>query len=185
MMPRTRNRIGLLLIVLLFAAPFAAAWLLDASGWRPPVTRNYGKLVSPPQDLGRARFVLTDGSTLQWKQPTWTWTIFALAGPGCAARCMDRIDELRRVRLTLNQNAYRARVVVIGAAPDARALQALQPVQVARDVDGALAHLRPTAPDEVAAAFVDPGGRLTLSYPAGYDGTSLRKDLARLIKEGF
>jgi hypothetical protein len=45
--------------------------------------------------------------------------------------------------------------------------------------------LRPSAPDQVAVAFVDPNGSLVLRYPVGYDGTPLRKDLARLIKEGF
>ena len=180
-----RKPIGLILILLLFAAPFVAAWLLSASGWRPIGTRNYGDLITPPEDLSQARFVLADGSTLKWKEPSWTWTIFALAGHDCAASCMARIDELRRVRLTLNQNSNRARVVVIGAAIAPSALAALDPVRTATDADGKLTGLLPTAPDQVAVAFADPGGRLVLRYPVGYDGTPMRKDLARLIKEGF
>lgn len=185
MAPAQRKPIGLILILLLFAAPFSAAWLLNASGWRPVGTRNYGVLIAPPENLSAARFVLADGQTLKWKDPSWTWTMFALAGPNCAANCLARIDELRRVRLTLNQNAYRARVVVVGASPDAAALAALEPVQIATDADAKLANLRPSAPDQVAVAFADPNGLLVLRYPVGYEGTPLSKDLARLIKEGF
>lgn len=180
-----RKPIGLILILLLFAAPFVAAWLLNASGWRPIGTRNYGELITPPDDLAAARFLLDDGSTLKWKEPNWTWTIFALAGPDCAASCMARIDELRRLRLTLNKNSNRARVVVIGASIAPSVLASLDPVRTATDADGKLTHLRPTAPDQVAVAFADPSGRLVLRYPVGYDGTPMRKDLERLIKEGF
>jgi len=41
---------------------------------------------------------------------------------------------------------------------------------------------QPAANDDVSAVFVDPHGFLILSYPAGYDGNLLKKDLARLIK---
>jgi cytochrome oxidase Cu insertion factor (SCO1/SenC/PrrC family) len=166
MTPRNRNRIGLILILLLFAAPLLTAYVLNTLGWRPAGTRNYGTLIEPPQDLTQARFILADGKALEWKDAEWSWTIFALTGPGCAAKCMARIDELRRARLTLNQNAYRA----------------LKPVEVARDPDAVLAGLHPSASDDVVAAFADPHGFLVLRYPDGYNGNLLRKDLARLIK---
>ncbi len=185
MPPVKRKPVGLILIVLLFAAPFVTAWFLSASGWRPTGTRNYGELITPPENLADARFVLADGQVLKWKEAGWQWTIFALAGPGCAANCMARIDELRRVRLTLNQNADRVRVFVIGAAIAPSALVALDPVRTATDADGKLTALLPTAPDQVAAAFADPTGRLVLRYPVGYDGTPMRKDLARLLRQGF
>jgi hypothetical protein len=185
MNPVTRNRLALVLIASLFAAPFLAAWLLNAGGWRPSGARNYGELVTPPLELAAARITLADGSTLAWRQPSRTWTLFALAGPGCAAACRERIDELRRVRLTLNQNAYRTRVVVVGTSLEASTLEAMQPVQVATDADGALTRLLPGDADQLAVAFADPDGRLVLRYAPGYDGSKLRKDLERLIREGF
>lgn len=182
MTPLARNRIGLLLIVALFLAPLVAAYVLNALDWRPGGTRNYGTLVEPPQDLTAARFVLADGQPLQWKDAEWSWTVFALTGPGCAEKCLARIDELRRARLTLNQNAYRVRVVVLDdtLAPDR--LAALKPVELARDTDAKLAALRPGGTDEVAVAFADPHGFLALRYAVGYDANQLRKDLARLVK---
>lgn len=182
MMPDTRKRIGLLLIIGLFAAPVLTAYVLNAVGWRPAGTRNYGELIEPPQDLTAARFMLGDGKPLEWKDAEWSWTIFAITGPGCAEKCMQRIDELRRARLTLNQNAYRVRVVVLDSTLDPARIAALRPVEVARDADEKLTALRPVVPDQVAVAFADPHGFLVLRYPVGYDGNRLRKDLARVIK---
>ncbi len=182
MKPETRKRIGLLLIIALFLAPVAAAYVLNALGWRPAGTRNYGTLIEPPLDLTRARFVLADGKPLEWKDAEWSWTIFALTGPDCADRCLARIDELRRARLTLNQNAYRVRVVVLDETLAQERLVPLKPAEVARDPDKVLAKLRPAAADDVVAAFADPHGFLILRYADGYDGNQLRKDLARLLK---
>ena len=182
MTPDNRKRVGLILIVLLFAAPIAAAYILNALGWRPAATRNYGTLVEPPQDLGAARFVLADGKALEWKDADWSWTLFALTGPDCAEKCLAKIDELRRARLTLNQNAYRVRVVVLDASIAPDKLLPLKPVEAARDADSKLETLRPKTPDEVSAALADPHGLLILRYDAGYDANLLRKDLAKLIK---
>jgi hypothetical protein len=182
MTPENRSRLGLILIVLLFAAPIATAYLLNAFGWRPAASRNYGTLIEPPRDLTAARFILDDGKPLEWKDEDWSWTLFALTGPGCAEKCLARIDELRRARLTLNQNAYRVRVVVLDDTLSPEALAPLKPVERARDAGAALAAMRPANSDDVAAALVDPHGFLILGYPAGYDGNLLRKDLARLIK---
>ncbi len=181
MTPRNRNRVGLILILLLFAAPLLTAYVLNAFGWRPAGSRNYGTLIEPPQDLTAARFVQADGKPLAWKDENWSWTVFALTGSACAGACLERIDELRRARLTLNQNAFRVRVVVIGELP-ADALAAMKPVTTASDADGRLAALRPAGADEVAVAFADPHGFLVLRYPVGYDGNKLRKDLVRVIK---
>ncbi|MFI4970307.1 MAG: hypothetical protein ACHP7D_08865, partial [Lysobacterales bacterium] len=90
--------------------------------------------------------------------------------------------ELRRARLTLNQNSHRVRVVVLGDPPPAPVLAALRPVQTAHDVGARLASLRPVADDEVAVAFADPHGFLVLRYPVGYDANRLRKDLERVVK---
>jgi hypothetical protein len=181
MTPRTRNRIGLVLILLLFAAPLVTAYVLNAFGWRPAGMRNYGTLIEPPQDLTTARIVYTDGKAILWKDDAWSWTVFAIPGASCAQACLERIDELRRARLTLNQNAYRVNVVVLGELPD-DALAAMKPVRVARDLDERLASLRPTGADEVAVAFADPHGFLVLRYAPGYDANKLRKDLARVVK---
>jgi hypothetical protein len=178
MTPQTRKRIGLVLILLLFAAPIVTAYVLNALGWRPSGHRNYGTMIEPPQDLTQARFMLDDGKALAWKDEDWSWTLIALPGPGCAAKCLERIDELRRARLTLNQNAYRVRVVVLDANVPDSAIESMKPVERARDADEKLSKYRPAASDDISAVRVDPHGFLILSYPSGYDGNLLKKDLA-------
>lgn len=181
MNPRNRKRLGLILLVALFLAPLTAAIVLNAIGWRPQGTRNYGDLVEPPRPLEKARFILAGGQPLQWEDADWSWTMFALTGPGCAEACLARIDELRRTRLSLNQNARRVRVVVLDEGLPADAIAALAPVMAARDADDALAAMRPAA-GEVAVAMVDPHGFLVMHYAPGYDANRLRKDLVRLVK---
>ncbi len=182
MTPHMRNRIGMILILALFAAPLVTAYVLNAIGWRPAGSRNYGELIEPPQDLTAARFLLADGTPLAWKNEDWSWTIFAITGPDCAKQCLARLDELRRARLTLNQNTFRVRIIVLDDNIPASALADLKPVGTARDVDAKLASLRSAAPDTVAVAFADPHGFLVLRYPVGYDANKLRKDLERVIK---
>ncbi|MCC6596596.1 MAG: hypothetical protein IT477_08840 [Rhodanobacteraceae bacterium] len=181
MTPRTRNRIGLILILVLFTAPLIAAWVLGERGWLPAGKRNYGTLIQPPRALDAARLVAADGNALAWRDPGWSWTVLALPGPRCAARCLARLDELRRVRVSLNQNATRVRLVLVGELASAE-LAALAPLRTVRDLDGALRELLPTAPDELAVAFVDPQGFLVLRYGVGYDARKLRKDLERVLK---
>ncbi|MGA9341859.1 MAG: hypothetical protein WBV61_05945 [Rhodanobacteraceae bacterium] len=183
MTPRTRKHFALVAIVLLFAAPLATAWLLHALGWQPRATRNFGTLLEPAQDLKTTRLELQDGSRFAWKNPPdWQWTLLGLPGPHCAHRCLDKLDELRRERLTLNQNADRLRVLVVDKDLPRAALDNLQPLQLARDPSGGLDRLRAPDTDQVAAALVDPNGFLILRYGEGYDGSGLRKDLARVVK---
>ena len=95
MKPRTRARLGLLLIVALFAAPLLTAYVLNANGWRPSGMRNYGTLIEPPRDLTAARFVYADdGKPLAWKDQNWSWTIFALPGAHCAHPHDDHLMPL-------------------------------------------------------------------------------------------
>lgn len=182
MTPDNRKRLGLVLIVLLFAAPILTAYVLNATGWRPAGMRNYGTLVEPPQNLSGARFLLDDGKPLAWEDDEWSWTLIALTGPACTEKCIAQLDELRRARLTLNQNARRVRVVVLDAALSDAALGPLKPLARARDADEKLAPYRPANADDVALVLVDPHGFLILTYPVGYDANLMRKDLARLVK---
>ena len=180
MTPRMRNRIGMILILALFAAPLVTAYVLNAIGWRPAGTRNYGELIEPPQDLTTARFLLADSTPLAWKNEDWSWTIFAITGPACAKQCLARLEELRRARLARNQNTFRVRIVVLDDSIPVPTLADLKPVATARDIDGKLANLRPAAADTVAVAFAYPHGFLVLRYPVGYDANSVPTGTARV-----
>lgn len=177
---RNRNRLVLIAIVLVFAAPIVAALLLNASGWRPAHTRNSGTLVQPPADIGSVPVTLADGSRLVWRDPQWHWTLLALANGDCAEACQTRLAELVRLRITLNRNADRLRIVYLGARLPMPAANAGAPLLTGDD-HGALAAYRPALPGQLALALVDPNGLLMLRYPDGYDAALLRGDIVKVV----
>jgi len=59
---------------------------LNQAGWRPHGTRNFGELVTPPQDMNSTHPQLTDGGAFVWHDTRWQWTLLAVAGEGTDAR---------------------------------------------------------------------------------------------------
>lgn len=176
-----RSRFTLIAIVLVFAAPLIAALLLNLGGWRPLNTRNYGTLVQPPVDVNAVPVTLADGAKLVWRDPQWHWTLLALPNGDCAEACRTRLAELMRLRITLNRNAERLRIVYLGAPLPREALTALQPL-VAGGAEGtALEAFRAAQAGELALALVDPNGLLMLRYDAGYDAARLRADIVKVV----
>jgi len=194
---RTKSRLQLVLVAAIFAAPVLIALALNQAGWRPHGTRNFGELVTPPQDMNSSHPQLTDGGAFVWHDMRWQWTLLAVASEGadargratqgavaassCEAQCLAQLDLLHRARLTLNQNSDRVRLVYSGPALPAAALEQLRPITLINDTDQAFAAWRPSSPDTLAAALVDPSGFLMLRYTAGFDANGLKKDLTRLI----
>ena len=194
---RTKSRLQLVLVAAIFAAPVLIALALNQAGWRPHGTRNFGELVTPPQDMNSSHPQLTDGGAFVWHDMRWQWTLLAVASEGadargratqgavaassCEAQCLAQLDLLHRARLTLNQNSDRVRLVYSGPALPAAALEQLRPITLINDTDQAFAAWRPSSPDTLAAALVDPSGFLMLRYTAGFDANGLKKDLSRLI----
>jgi hypothetical protein len=178
---RNRNRLVLIVIVLVFAAPIVTAFVLNSAGWRPANTRNSGTLVDPPLDVSGAPVTLADGAALQWRDPQWHWTLLALADGECADACRTRLAELVRLRITLGRNAERLRIVYLGAPLPAATLAELAQLQSGRDEGGKFAAFRPAQPGALALALVDPNGLLMMRYDAGYDAARLRQDIVKVL----
>jgi hypothetical protein len=177
---RNRNRLLFLLIVAVFAAPFVAAWLLNASGWRPAATRNAGTLVQPPLDVTGVALRLSDGTTLQWRDPQWHWTLLALGNGDCAAACQARIAELLRLRITLGRKAERLRIVWVGEPLAPATLAGLAPLLAGRAEGAGLDGFRPAAASPTLA-LVDPNGLLMMRYDADYDALRVRQDITKVV----
>jgi len=165
---QNRNRLVLLALLLLFAAPLGIAFLMNAEGWRPQQTRNSGTLVEPPRDVTSIAVTLRDNSKLVWRNPQWQWTLLALPGAQCATQCMTRLDETLRMRLTLGRNAERLRIVYLGPTLPAADVAARAPLVTGQDDSNALAEYRAAGDDALALALVDPNGLLMMRYPDGY-----------------
>ena len=181
MNPRSKNRLILVLVALVFAAPLLAAYVMNREGWRPQQTRNSGTLVEPPRDVTAASVTLADGSKLAWRDPQWHWTLLALPGAHCAAECQVRLDEALRMHITLGRNAERLRVVYLGPALPQDYLAARSALQTGQDDTGTFAEYRAHSDDALALALVDPNGLLMLRYPQAYDAQGLRSDIQKLL----
>ena len=180
-----KSRLFLLLIALVFAAPMIVAGLLSWSGWQPGV-KGHGEAILPQRNFvdQKLRVQLADGQDYAWRASTPKLTLVALAGPGCAGRCMAALTGMAKARVMLNHNQKRLRLLYLGTPPAAATdLDAMRNYwQLGRDVDGRLAAFRPAGADSVSAVLVESNGTALSFYPAGFDVSGLLQDLQKVIK---
>lgn len=158
----------LFLIILLVALPFAVGTALYVFGWRPARTVNNGVLITPPDTLA---------SPAEWEGK---WSLLLVHDAPCGVPCAQRLDELRRVRLSLGQQMGRTRLVWMGKAVGVEAadLKAAMPDLATMDMGShSLAKLPPGS-----VVLVDPNGLAMMRYPPGADPRGVRADLERLLK---
>ncbi|HZX32815.1 MAG TPA: hypothetical protein VFF03_15805 [Rhodocyclaceae bacterium] len=158
----------LFLIVLLLALPFVAGTGLYVSGWRPAGTVNNGVLITPPATLA---------SPADWEGK---WSLLLVHDAPCGAPCAQRLDELRRVRLSLGQQMARTRVVWMGRAVGREATNLKGVIPDLATLDE-VSHLLGTLPPG-SVVLVDPNGLAMMRYPPGADPRGMRADLERLLK---
>jgi len=178
------SRLKLLLIVGIFMAPILAAGVLTFTGWQPEGKAN-GVAITPQRNFAdeHLRVVLSQGGEWAWRASEPKLTLIALAGPGCAAQCVDTLTKMAAARITLNQNADRLRLLFIGTPPQGDAATAMQHYwQLGSDAEDKLSSFRPGTSDSVSALLVESNGTALSLYPAGFDPTGLRKDLQKVIR---
>lgn len=194
---RRRSRASLLLIFTLFAAPVMIASLLFFvfPDWVPQATTNHGTLVKPVRPLPAFSVQTLDGETLDETWLRGKWTFVYMRGGECDEACVQRLYEIRQVRLSQGKNFDRLQRLMLWSAADVaperrQELQAHFPGQ--RIVAADTAALQPFS--EVFAidgeqAFetgriylVDPLGNLMMSYTLDDPPQGIIKDLHRLLK---
>ncbi len=178
------SRFKLLMIMLVFAAPIVVAGVLTVVGWQPGGKAN-GLPIEPQRNFvtEQLQVTLPDGKTWAWRATEPQLTLVALAGPDCAARCLDTLTKMAAARITLNRNAPRLRLLYVGTPPaDAAANGMTSYWQLGKDDKQQLAAFTPTMPDSVAALLVESDGTALSLYPAGFDPSGLRKDLQKVIR---
>jgi hypothetical protein len=177
---QNKNRLVLIAVLLLFAAPLLIAYVLNTQGWHPQNTRNSGILVEPPLPVTADTVTIAGGAKLVWRNPQWQWTLLALPGPRCETQCRTRLDEVLRMRLTLGRNAERLRIVYLGPELPMGAFAASALVSGNDDAD-TFAKYRAQGDDALALVLVDPNGLLMMRYPDGYSAMGVRSDVQRVF----
>jgi hypothetical protein len=184
--PRKGNGLPMLaLVVGLLALPFAIAALLYFVGWQPERSGNHGRLRNPPVPLPANGLKMPDGRPLATVELQDKWLLL-LDGKGqCTAECVQRIDEMRRIQVSLNKDMGRLRRVVLSeqiSDPELAAARQRQPDLVLAE---APPRWLPGSGDDDAGYrlhIVDPQGNLIMDYPADIPAKGVRGDLERLLK---
>lgn len=176
-----RSRFILLLIVALFFSSFGIAALLRFSGWQPEHSKNFGKLLNPPIDLSAERFKRLDGSAYLWQPELNRWRLVFVSDKPCLAACQTLLDTLHSVWLSQGRHTERIDLLWFAALPEnTHDFKGFVPMQKNTAIARDLPELESSAGYPVY--IVDSGGFVILQYPAGFDPSGLRKDLAKLVK---
>ncbi len=178
---KTRSRLILLLVALMFLGSFGVAAALFFGGWQPTQTRNVGEMLKPYPDLRDIALFQANGEPWQWQPSERNWHILVDAPADCGAPCSQLLNVLHRVWVSEGRHAERVRVLWFGElpadAPQFSGLVAMQPNPALQ------ARLPDTArADALPVYLADPNGYLVLRYAPGFNPSGLRKDLSRVVK---
>lgn len=194
---RRRSRISLLVIFGLFAAPVLLAWALFFvfPDWVPQSTSNHGELVKPVRPLPSFSLVTLAHDTVDETFLRGKWTFVYLHRGACDEACVQKLYEIRQVRLTQGKNMDRLQRLMLWDARDVPAasqaeLQAHFPGQVIAPLDAVqtaelvdlFALDGQGALESGRIYLVDPLGNLMMSYAPGDEPQGIIKDLHRLLK---
>ena len=173
---KTRSRLTLILLFAMFFAPVAISLLLQTPmfHYNAPATKNFGVMISPvvPVPGGEARQA---GLQTNAAAP---WTILLV--PGVEATDPAALKLLETIREAQGRHIDRVRLEVIETAP----INAGAAWRVKTFSPEALALLRTQLglPETGGVVILDPFRNAMLRHSGAFDGSKLRKDLARILR---
>ena len=188
-----RSRAQVWIVVALFFAPLALAFLLyyGGSDWRPPGSTNHGELISPPRPLPSVALPTPGGAPLA--AATWhgKWTLLYVGDGRCDGRCRAALVLMRQTRLALNKDMTRVQRIFLatGNCCDRAYLDAEHPgltlALADRDAGATLLAVFPDAGPATDGSIyvVDPLGNLMMRHqPEPPPAEGLLEDLRKLLK---
>lgn len=182
MTPKTRSRLILLGVVVMFLLPFFAAVVMRFSGWEPDRTRNFGELLDPPLQLQQIPLSRADGSAYVYEPVERRWQVLVFAPTDCGQPCLVLADAIYRVWLGEGRKAAKVRVLWFGQVPMGIAeYSGFIPMRQSAELLAAMPGFPPSEAG-LPVYLVDPSGFLVMRYAPGFDPSGLRRDLGRLIK---
>jgi hypothetical protein len=191
--PAKSQRLPLLLLFALFAAPLAVAfWLYYGTGWRPGGSTNHGALITPVHELPTLAYSRPETRASVEQLFDGKWSLVVVADGQCDAQCRNTLVYARQTQLGLGRLGQRVQRVLLatGNCCDREYLEHEQGGLRIADL-GELSALG-AGRDTLLAAFpgvrrpqqvfvVDPLGNLMMSYDTDEDPKGLRQDLQKLL----
>jgi len=190
---RKLSRRPLLLVIVLFFAPLAGAFLLYYGGaWRPAASTHHGDLISPARPLPALALQDDAGNTLPEDFLRHRWSLLYVGDGKCDARCRAALADIYRARELLGKDIERVQSVFLASADccDRVALRATDPKLLIARIDAAnaapLVALFPIYENRPLPAagrvyIVDPLGNLMMSYASDAPSTGMYDDLKKLL----
>lgn len=183
---KLRARLTLGLIALCFGTPVFLALLFQSPllNYRPAPTKNLGELISPVVALpeldkdSNASLVTTQSAAVTNADAQWTMLYFP---PTACGNCVEQTSMLAHIRVAMGRELGRVKLELI--SPSAFALPPEANFTVRRsDAKKHAALLQSLGLTEGGVVLLDPLRNAMMRYPANFDGSKIRKDLARLLK---
>ncbi|MGD8428836.1 MAG: hypothetical protein PVH31_00385 [Ectothiorhodospiraceae bacterium] len=180
-----RGRWQVIALAVLFFGPAILAWVMVWTGWRPMATVNNGELLQPPQKVQLAGWQSRDGAELTAADFAGHWTLLAVEGGTCAEECLARLDALLRVRVALDKDAGRVRIMLL--QPDGTPAPEFPKRGLVQSATAPWSVLRPllTVDGETLASevhLIDYRGFRMMRYPIPLDASGMLDDMERLLR---
>lgn len=180
-----RPRLVLLAMVVVFAAPFAGAWLIYnfTDIGRDSASNSYGELVQPPVKVRDQALKDPGGGVDQPLHGKWSLVYFM--PPDCGRGCAGRLAAMREVRAMLVRDAARLQLVAATAPGRDVSLPATVAAAVRKGIlllDGFDPAAYPAAAADGSLFLIDPLGNLMMRYPPGSTSEGIAGDLKRLLR---
>lgn len=184
MQAKTKNRLSILAITFLCAAPVVVAYLMSsgAIGYQPEETKNKGNFISPPVKV-------VDNTESDWaKSLDGEWTLVYYNAGQCDQACLTRQDDLHRYRLTMGNRAEKLNLMIWAQGFDAveeDAYPHIVKVNVSEEttLNNTMAQLTTVSyQDGNGLYMVAPEGYLMLAFDQENTSSEIIKDIKLLLK---
>lgn len=109
MQAKTKNRLTIIITILLFTSPVVVAYLLSSGliEYQPEEKKNNGHFVSPLVKMA-------DYSAAEWVEPLiGHWTLVRRVSEVCSQQCQALEDELNRYKLSLGHRANKLNLMLM------------------------------------------------------------------------
>jgi hypothetical protein len=165
----------LIALFLVFAAPGVLALLFYMHPtWLGELPTNKGAFVTPS-----VRFPGLDDAGDTWRIVVW-------CPAGCNTACLNRVDDLARVRLALGRRLYQVSLWLVQDKDSPMCTREVENILKAQDVHTRAfsTHMRLNVPilqDESSVFLVDPKQHAVLQYQGARVPKDVFQDLKRLL----
>jgi len=186
--PQFWNRVQIILVFVVFAAPVVGAFL-----YKPSSFNNYGDLYRPARPVANLQMQSKDG-LVELDSFRRQWILLVKANGQCSKSCEANILKIRQLRFMQNNNMTRIRTVFLhtgladAVASDLAAKYS--PIEAyAVDKESFVSWTQVLKLDDAPLEaevdrfyVIDPAGNLMMSYPASAEPSAIQKDIKRLLK---